>query len=67
MKLIFIINDGLGQYIAYQATGVLNAPKRRSVEIELTKEQVDKINLKIIGTDKGIKISETIESVSLKS
>ena len=67
MKIIFIINDSLGQHIAYQATGVLNSPKRRAVEIELTKEQVDKIGIKKIGRDRGIEITETIESVSLKS
>jgi len=67
MKIIFIINDSLGQYIAYQATGVLNSPNRRTVEIELTKEQVDKIGIKKIGRDRGIEITETIESVSLKS
>lgn len=42
MKILFIINDGDARYMEYEHTGVLNAPNRRAVEIELTPEQVEK-------------------------
>jgi len=43
MKILFVINDGDARYMEYEHTGVLNAPTRRAVEIELTPEQVEKI------------------------
>ena len=51
----------------YTHTGVLNAPNRRAVEIELTPEQVEKIGIKKIGYDCGRDVMETVESVSLNS
>jgi hypothetical protein len=62
MKILFVINDGDVKYMDYIHTGVLNAPNRRAVEIELTPEQVEKIGIKkICGKD----VMETVESVSL--
>ena len=67
MKILFVINDGDGKYMDYTHTGVLNAPNRRAVEIELTPEQVEKIGIKKIGYDCGRDVMETIESVSLNA
>lgn len=44
MKILFVINDGDGKYMDYTHTGVLNAPNRRAVEIELTPEQVEQLH-----------------------
>lgn len=71
MKLLVVINDTSGKWLEYQCTGVLNQLDRRVVEIELTKDQIDKIGLKQIGlkqigTAKGEPMYETIESVTLK-
>ncbi len=65
MKIIFILNDIDARYMEYQHTGILNAPNRRAVEIELTPEQVEKIGIRKIGVDHGRDITETIESISL--
>ena len=65
MKILFVINDGDGRYIEYEHTGVLNAPNRRAVVIELTPEQEAKIGIQNIGVNCGKPILETIESVSL--
>ena len=65
MKLLIIINDGYSKYLEYEYTGILNAPNRRSVEIELTPEQINKISLRKIGVDKGKDVTESIESISL--
>lgn len=65
MKILFIINDGSSRFMEYQYTGILNAPNRRAVEIELTPEQVEKIGIQIIGVDCGRDLMETIESISL--
>ena len=67
MELLFIISDVNGRYMEYQATGHLNNPHKRAVEIELTPEQVEKIGLKKIGVNSGMDVMETIESVSLKA
>lgn len=67
MKILFVINDGDGKYMDYTHTGVLNSPNRRSVEIELTPEQVEKIGIKKIGYDCGRDVMETVESVSLNA
>lgn len=66
MKLIFVINDGDGRYLEYCHTGVLNAPNRRSVEIELSENQIKEIGLQKIGANCGKDVMESIESVSLK-
>ena len=58
MKILFIINDVYYQYIGYEHTGVLNAPRRRAIEIELTQEQVNQLAL-------DEKRHEEIESVSV--
>ena len=60
MKILFIINNGNDCYEYYAHTGILNAPSRRAVEIELTPEQIEKI-----GINKFDNIHESIESVSL--
>lgn len=66
MKILFIINDGDGRFLEYEHTGVLNAPNRRAVEIELTSEQVEKIGIRKIGVNRGGNfVTETVESVSL--
>ena len=65
MKILFVINDADSQRIEYEHTGVLNAPHRRAVEIELTPEQIEKIGIRKIGTDCGRDVTETIESISL--
>lgn len=65
MKLLFVITDADGRYIEYQATGQLNNPHKRAVEIELTPEQIEKLKLKTIGINVGRDVKETIESVSL--
>lgn len=65
MKILFIINDGNSRFMEYQCTGILNAPNRRAVEIELTPEQVEKIGIQKIGIDCGRDVMETIESISL--
>lgn len=69
MKLLFVINDGDAKYVEYEHTGVLNAPSRRAVEIELTSEQVEKINIKETGFYGRARepIRENIESVSICS
>lgn len=67
MELLFLISDADGRYLEYQATGQLNAPRKRAVEIELTPEQIEKIGLKKIGVDCGKDVMERIESVSLKA
>jgi len=67
MKLIIILNDSEGRQLEYQHTNVLNAPSRRSVQIELTPEQVEKIGIRKIGVSCGKDIMETIESVSICS
>jgi len=65
MKILFIINDGDGRCLEYEHTGILNAPHRRAVEIELTPEQIEKINIQKIGVSCGKDVMETIESVSV--
>lgn len=51
----------------YEHTGILNAPNRRAVEIELTPEQVEKIGIRKIGVNCGRDLMETVESVSLNA
>lgn len=57
MKIIVVINDSLQKYEEYQHIGVLNAPCRRVIEIELTEQQLGQLQ---------IEPYEIIESVSLK-
>ncbi|MDH5414471.1 MAG: hypothetical protein OEW87_10065 [Flavobacteriaceae bacterium] len=56
MKILFVINNTNACYTEYQHTGTLNAPKRRSIEIKLTEEQINKI---------GLMQTETVESTSV--
>jgi hypothetical protein len=67
MKIVFVLNDGDGRYLEYEHTGILNAPKRRAVTIELTPDQVQQINIQQIGVDRGRPILESIESVSIEA
>lgn len=66
MKLLFVINNIQEAYYEYENTGSMPAVKKRSVEIELTDEQVRKIGIRNIDIVVGPPpITETIESVSL--
>lgn len=65
MKLLFVINNIQEAYHEYENTGSMPAVKKRSVEIELTDEQVRKIGIRNIGYSSRTPITETIESVSL--
>lgn len=65
MKLLFVINNIQEAYYEYENTGSMPAVKKRSVEIELTDEQVRKIGIRNIGYSSRTPITETIESVSL--
>lgn len=46
MKLLFVINNIQEAYYEYENTGSMPAVKKRSVEIELTDEQVRKIGIR---------------------
>jgi hypothetical protein len=67
MKILFVINDCDVRYMEYEHTGILNAPNRRAVEIELSSEQVAKIGIRKIGVSLGKDVMESIESVSLNA
>jgi hypothetical protein len=67
MKILFVINNGESVIAEYICTGVLNAMSRRAVEIELTPEQIKKLGIRKIGSDRGKDLFETIESISLSS
>ncbi len=67
MHILFILNDVDARYMEYEHTGVLNAPNRRAVEIELTPEQLKKIGIRKIGVNCGKDIVETVESISLSA
>ena len=67
MKILFVINNGNACFMEYEHTGILNSPKRRAVEIELTPEQIDKIGISKIGVSCGKDIMESVESVSIIS
>jgi len=56
MKIIIVINNLPYKYMEYSSTGTLNQVDRRTVEIELTDEQISKIALDVK--------NETIESIS---
>lgn len=64
MKLLFVINNVEDAYWEYTNTGCMPAIKRRSVEIELTEEQMKKINLHFFNRNAATPIHEKIESVS---
>lgn len=66
MKIIIVLNNSDVCYLEYQHTGILPAPKRRAVELELTQDQIDQLGIKEIGSSCGNPIMETIESISLK-
>jgi hypothetical protein len=61
MKLLFIFSDLDAQMIFLQTTSGI---KRRCVEIELTKEQEDALNIKKVGVNCGKDVFETLESIS---
>ena len=65
MKILFVMNDGIDRLIEYEHTGVMNAPYRRAVEVELTDDQIKKIGIRPLGIDRGKQTYETIESISL--
>ncbi len=65
MKLLFVLDDRNRCYMEYEYSGIMPSPKRRAVEIELTKEQVEKLGIRKLGVDCGRDIMETIESISL--
>ena len=67
MKILFVINDSPSAYLEYEHTGVMAAPHRRAVEIDLTEEQVQKLGIRKLGMNCGNPISEVIESVSISS
>ena len=60
-KILFIISNSDAQMIFEQTTSGI---KRRIVEIELTPEQVEQLNIKRIGTNCGNPVYENIESIS---
>jgi hypothetical protein len=64
MKILFVINDGNARHMEYEYTGVFNAPNRRSVEIELSDEQLKQLGIKKIGSKGLDPVFETIESIS---
>ena len=64
IRLLFVFNDWWVQSEICVYSGVLNNVRRRAVEIELTKEQVEKINIHKISIH-NITDFEIIESVSL--
>lgn len=66
MKVCFVINDSSRLIFEIEFFGrIYSGIHRRSVEIELTPEQVDKIGICTIGVDCGRDVMETIESVSV--
>jgi hypothetical protein len=64
MKLLIILNNSEDVLLTYRHTGYMKPVKRRAVEIELTKEQIKEININQLGTDGGMAITETIETIS---
>ena len=65
MKLLVVISDANGRHLEYQMTGIFNPPHIRTVEIELTNEQLEQIGLRKIGVDRGRDIYENIREVAL--
>ena len=65
MKILIVVNDSWTRYMDYEHTGVLTAPERRAIKIELTKDQQDKIGLREIGTKNGKPVYESIKSISI--
>ena len=62
-----MINDSEARYLEYISTGILNTPARRSVVIELTPDQVEKIGIRKLGVNGVRNVMESIESVSICS
>jgi len=61
MKLLFIFSNRDAQMIFLNtASGIT----RRAVEIELTKEQEEKLDIQKIGTNCGKDVFESLESIS---
>ena len=60
MKITFIIVNTFGTYIAKKHLQECEPYKRRSVSIELTPEQLQKLQLKEVGEENGKKFNEEI-------
>ena len=65
IKLLFVISDSDYKCTLREYWGIEEAVRRRSVEIELTDEQIKKIGLKMLTKYNDREIYESIESVSL--
>jgi hypothetical protein len=65
MKLFVVINDCEYAVMHSQYTGGEIQITRRSVEVELTAEQIGKLNLRKLGVNSGRTVYETIESVCI--
>lgn len=65
MKILFVINDWEQSENVYLHTGYTRPMKRRAVEIELTEQQEQLIELHQLGIDGCHPIMEQIESISL--
>jgi len=63
MKLTFIIADTWGPILHAQYTGQTIPIRKRTVTIDLTSEQVNKLNLQKTGTNKGKDVFEEVEDV----
>jgi hypothetical protein len=64
MKVLFVINSKELSIIEMVHTGHFPAIKRRSVEIKLTNEQVEQLEIKRLGSSNGKPVFEAIESIS---
>ena len=62
MKFLIVLNDWLRCDVVCRNTGHMPALRRRAVEIQLTKDQIDKIGLRKVGLKN---LYEEIESISL--
>lgn len=65
MTLIFIITDNNTAYMEYEYTGRMPQLRKRSVEIDLTEDQIKQIGLRQLGVDCGKPVMEYIESVNM--
>jgi len=61
MKLLFIFSNRDAQMIFLNTTSGIT---RRAVEIELTKEQEEKLDIQKIGANCGKDVFESLESIS---
>lgn len=65
MKLLFIFNDAPRCVLEAGYTGAMTAISRRTVEMELTPEQAERIKRTRLGTDCGRPVFESLESITL--